>query len=327
MTPAEREKNRVANSLVEDYFPEWLEDYKRNVCNRTYEGYRQKVNGKIVPFFKGKGVTLKDLSGEHLNKFYRELFETGLKGATIQRVHSIVHLGLRCAVKRGILPFNAAEQTERPKAQQFIASYYNEEEIKKLLEVSAKDELHLVILLTAYYGLRRSEVLGLKWSAIDFTGKTICIRHKVVEEDVGPVGYDVMKTKSSYRTLPLLPFIEDELLKEKAKQKEMKQVMRRDYNTDYEEYVNVDALGRLYKPNFVTNHFDVVLNRNGMRHIRFHELRHSCASLLLAKHIPMKMIQDWLGHSDIQTTANIYSHLDAQSKQESAAAIGEALKM
>ena len=116
-------------------------------------------------------------------------------------------------------------------------------------------------------------------------------------------------------------------MKEKEKQKEMKQVMRRDYNTDYEEYVNVDALGRLYKPNFVTNHFDVVLNRNGMRHIRFHELRHSCASLLLAKHIPMKMIQDWLGHSDIQTTANIYSHLNAQRKQESAAAIGEALKM
>ena len=198
---------------------------------------------------------------------------------------------------------------------------------KTLLKLAQGENLYIPIVLTAYYGLRRSEVLGLKWSAIDFTGKTICIRHKVVEEDVGPVGYDVMKTKSSYRTLPLLPFIEDELLKEKAKQKEMKQVMRRDYNTDYEEYVNVDALGRLYKPNFVTNHFDVVLNRNGMRHIRFHELRHSCASLLLAKHIPMKMIQDWLGHSDIQTTANIYSHLDAQSKQESAAVIGEALKM
>ena len=201
------------------------------------------------------------------------------------------------------------------------------EEIKKLLEVSANDELHLIILLTAYYGLRRSEVLGLKWSAIDFTKKTICIRHKVVEEDVGIVGYDVMKTKSSYRTLPLLPFIEEELLKEKAKQKEMKQVMRGDYTKKYADYVNVDALGQLYRPNYVTTHFSVVLNQNDMRHIRFHELRHSCASLLLAKHIPMKMIQDWLGHSDIQTTANIYSHLDAESKQESAAAIGEALKM
>ena len=327
MTPAEREKHRIANSLVEDYFPEWLEDYKRNVANRTYEGYRQYVSGRIVPFFKGKGVMLKELTGDHLNKLYRELFENGLKGATIQRIHSIIHLGLKCAVKRGIIAFNAADQAERPKAQQFIASYYNEEEIKKLLEVSANDELHLIILLTAYYGLRRSEVLGLKWSAIDFTKKTICIRHKVVEEDVGIVGYDVMKTKSSYRTLPLLPFIEEELLKEKEKQKEMKQVMRGDYTKKYADYVNVDALGQLYRPNYVTTHFSVVLNQNDMRHIRFHELRHSCASLLLAKHIPMKMIQDWLGHSDIQTTANIYSHLDAESKQESATAIGEALKM
>lgn len=327
MTPAEREKHRIANSLVEDYFPEWLEDYKRNVANRTYEGYRQYVSGRIVPFFKGKGVTLKELTGDHLNKLYRELFENGLKGATIQRIHSIIHLGLKCAVKRGIIAFNAADQAERPKAQQFIASYYNEEEIKKLLEVSANDELHLIILLTAYYGLRRSEVLGLKWSAIDFTKKTICIRHKVVEEDVGIVGYDVMKTKSSYRTLPLLPFIEEELLKEKEKQKEMKQVMRSDYTKKYADYVNVDALGQLYRPNYVTTHFSVVLNQNDMRHIRFHELRHSCASLLLAKHIPMKMIQDWLGHSDIQTTANIYSHLDAESKQESATAIGKALGM
>lgn len=149
----------------------------------------------------------------------------------------------------------------------------------------------------------------------------------MINEHNGPVGYDVMKTKSSYRTLPLLPFIEEELLKKKDFQAEMKKVFRKGYNTDYEDYVCVDATGKLYNPDFITEHFNTLLERNGMRHIRFHELRHSCASLLLAKHIPMKMIQDWLGHSDIQTTANIYSHLDTGSKQESAAAIGEALGM
>lgn len=87
------------------------------------------------------------------------------------------------------------------------------------------------------------------------------------------------------------------------------------------------GMGNLFKPDTVTEQFGKLLKKYGLRKIRFHDLRHSCASLLLAKHIPMKMIQDWLGHSDIQTTANIYSHLDAQSKQESAAVIGEALKM
>ena len=325
MTPAERERSRIANSCVEDYLAEWLEDHRRNVTARTYEGYYQYVHHKAIPYFKGKKILLKEVSGDDLNRFYRSLFEEGLKGATIQRVHSILHLAFKTAVKRQIIPSNPADQADRPKAQQFIASYYNADEIKKLLEVSTDDELHLVILLTAYYGLRRSEVVGLKWSAVDFTGKKVSIRHKVIEEHGDPVGYDVMKTKSSYRTLPLLPVIEEELLKAKAQQEEYRKIMGKSYCSDYEDYICVDALGRLYRPDYVTSHFAVLLKQNGMRHIRFHELRHSCASLLLAKKVPMKMIQDWLGHSDIQTTSNIYSHLDAESKLESAAVISEAL--
>ena len=98
------------------------------------------------------------------------------------------------------------------------------------------------------------------------------------------------------------------------------------YYTDYDEYICTDALGKLYKPDYVTSHFACLLKNSGMRHIRFHEIRHSCASLLLAKKVPMKMIQEWLGHSDIQTTSNIYSHLDAQSKLESADVIAAALE-
>ena len=87
----------------------------------------------------------------------------------------------------------------------------------------------------------------------------------------------------------------------------------------------VDAIGKIIKPNYVTNHFKVLLKENNMRPIRFHDLRHSCASLLLSQGVPMKMIQDWLGHSDMSTTANIYSHIDSESKLASARAIGSAL--
>ena len=99
----------------------------------------------------------------------------------------------------------------------------------------------------------------------------------------------------------------------------------RGYNKEYLEYVNVDAIGNIYNPDYVSEHFAVLLRRHGLRKIRFHDLRHSCASLLLAKGIPMKMIQDWLGHSDMATTANIYSHIDSTSKKETAQAIGELL--
>ena len=160
--------------------------------------------------------------------------DDGCQEKTILQYHNLLHGACGWAEKQDILLRNPFDRVDRPKTTKYSASYYTPEQLQTLIKLAEGENLYIPIVLAAYYGLRRSEVLGLKWSAIDFTGKTICIRHKVVEEDVGPVGYDVMKTKSSYRTLPLLPFIEDELLKEKAKQKEMKQVMRRDYNTDYE---------------------------------------------------------------------------------------------
>ena len=101
--------------------------------------------------------------------------------------------------------------------------------------------------------------------------------------------------------------------------------MKNAYHKEYEEYICVDALGMLFRPSYVSSHFEVILKRNGLRKIRFHDLRHSVASLLLSNKVPMKMIQDWLGHSDMATTANIYSHIDSTSKLESAATIGRAL--
>ena len=325
MTPAERERNRLAESYVEDYLLEWVESHKMNVSASTYEGYKNYIESKMIPYFKKLHIKVKELSGDEINGFYQEMNKLGFKGSTLQRYHAVLHLAFKTGMKRKIIPTNPVEQADRPKAEPFIADYYNADEIKTLLEVSEKDELHLIIKLACYYGLRRSEVLGIKWSAIDFIEKTISIKHKVLSEDDGPQGYDVMKTKSSFRTMPLLPFIEEELRKEKARQTELKRVMGRAYIDEYDDYVCTDALGRLYDPDYITNHFKVILRKNKLRNIRFHELRHSCASLLLAKGIPMKMIQDWLGHSDMSTTANIYSHIDSTSKKETAQAIGELL--
>ena len=325
LSPAERERARLANTPFDEYLYEWIEDHKRNISMRTYDGYKSYIDNRIAPFFKEKRVLVKDLTGDDINAFYRYLTEQGLKGTSQQRYHAVLHLALKAAVKRRIISANPVDQADRPKSKPFIASYYNADEMKKLLEISEKDELHLVIMLTAYYGLRRSEVLGLKWSAIDFTDKKIAIRHKVLEEKGEIHGYDVMKTKSSYRTLPLIEVVEEALKKQKEFQEEMRKVFRKGYCTDYLEYVCTDATGRLYPPDYVSEHFSLLLKKNGMEHIRFHELRHSCASLLLAKKVPMKMIQEWLGHSDISTTSNIYSHLDAESKLESADIIGAAL--
>lgn len=327
MTHAERERSRIAHMQVVEYFPQWLETHKINISETSYLGYKTMFESRIIPFFREYGdLKVKDVTGDEINEYYIRIRTEGLKGSTAQRHHALLHLAFKSAVKRRIIPSNPVEQADRPKATQFIGGYYNANELRTLLEKAEGDPIYMPILLSAYYGLRRSEAVGLKWSAIDFDNKTISINHKIIENKNGIKGLDVMKTKSSYRTLPLIPQVEEALLKEKERQEEMKRVMRRAYSKKYTEYVCVDALGLILRPDYVSDHFKIFLRLNGLRNIRFHDLRHSCASLLLAQGVPMKMIQDWLGHSDMGTTANIYSHIDSESKKASALAIGSALE-
>lgn len=187
------------------------------------------------------------------------------------------------------------------------------------------DPAEFGVIAAAFYGLRRSEILGLKWDAVDFDRKTITIRHTVTEATVDGkvqrVCDDSTKTKSSYRTLPLVEPFEKILLQMKAKQEENRQLCGNCYCQDYLEYVYVNEIGELIKPGYLTAHFPMVLKKHNMPRIRFHDLRHSCASLLFAQGVSLKEIQAWLGHSTIGTTANIYTHLDENSKINSANAI------
>ena len=325
MTHAERERNRLANTKVMDYLREWLDGHKHNLETETYHQYKRYIEVRISEFFTPLDITVKELSGDEINDFYIYLRNAGLSGTSCQRYHGVLHKAFKDAVKRRIIPANPVDQANRPKKEQYIASYYNAEEVKQLLELVKDDEIYIPILLASYYGLRRSEVLGLKWSAIDFCENTLTVRHTVHSTEEGIVAKDRLKTKSSYRTLTLEPFVRGELLKHRAKQEQMKTVMRSAYSKDYTDYVCVDALGRLYNPDFVTDHFGQLLKKHKLKKIRFHDLRHSCASVLLAQGVPMKQIQEWLGHSDMGTTANIYSHLDAVTKAETGAAMSKAL--
>ena len=325
MTHAEQERNRLANMDLIDYLEEWLEGHQYNIERQTYHQYKRYINGHMRTFFTPLHLTVKTVTGDEINDFYTFLRNADLKGSTCQRYHSVLHKAFVDAVKRRIVPANPVDQANRPKKEQFISGFYNAEEVKHLLELTRDDEIYIPILLAAYYGLRRSEVVGVKWSAIDFTENTLTIRHTVHSTEEGLVTKDRLKTKSSYRTLTLEPFVREELLKHREEIERMKKVMRSAYSKEYTDYVCVDALGRLYDPDFISNHFGQLLEKLKLKKIRFHDLRHSCASVLLAQGVPMKQIQEWLGHSDMSTTANIYSHLDAVSKADTGAAMSKAL--
>ena len=319
---------RTAHSndiLFGDYLMQWLETRKDNVEEITYQSYKFNID-ILADYFNNKKIYLKDLQPHHIQDFYAGLYKKGRNGNTAIHYHVLLREALQNAVKIDLVSKNVADLVDRPKKEKYQAEFYNKEELKLLFEAIKGDPLELVIHITAYYGLRRSEVLGLKWSAIDFTNKMIKINHKVVQvKKQGLLGKNKMKNKTSNRTLPLIPHIEQMLIAEKQKQEKNKQLCGNGYNKDYLDYVCVNNIGELFKPDYLTQHFVIIQQKSNLKHIRFHDLRHSCASLMLANGTPMKQIQEWLGHSTFQTTADIYAHLDYSSKISSANAISNAL--
>ena len=317
------EEPKVMNGdiLFADYMEKWLDIIKSSVAVPTFASYSTTVKKIVAPYFREKEVTLKNLTAKDIQEFYLSELER-VSPSSVIHYHANIHKALKYAVKMDLIPFNPADKVERPKKQRYIADYYRQEELERLLEASKDHPYSLLIQMTAFYGLRRSEALGLKWDAIDFERDTITIKHIVTNAKIDGkceiVCADRAKTKSSLRSLPLVSNIREKLLTLREQQKENRRVCGNCYSKKYDGYVFVDAMGNIFNPRSVTANFSKLLEQNGLRHIRFHDLRHSCASLLLANDVPLKQIQEWLGHSDIGTTANIYSHLDYKSKITSA---------
>lgn len=317
----EQNKEITQDILFVDFLNSYLQVKKQQVEPITINAYTKQASC-ISNYFKNMRIKLKELKPYHIEGFYRTLYERGLSGNSVLHYHILIRECLQYAFKNDFVNFNVADKVDRPKTEGYKASFYSIEEIEKLFDCIKDNECKLPIMLTAMYGFRRSEVLGLKWEAIDFENKLVYVKHKIVETRLDGKRYiqmsDKMKTKTSNRTLPLLPQAEELLLKQKALIETNKQMLGKSYNKKYLDYVCVDNLGRLILPNRLTHNFIKIIKRNQLRHIRFHDLRHSCASIMLKNGVPMKQIQEWLGHADFGTTANIYSHLDYTAKQNSA---------
>ncbi|HWP51041.1 MAG TPA: site-specific integrase, partial [Clostridia bacterium] len=320
-----------ADILFSDYMLGWLEMVRSNIEVTTYASYSNNVKGKIVPYFSERKIKLKDLQPKHIQEFYTDCMrEYGICANTVIRYHANLRKALQYAVKTDLLVKNPADQVDRPKVNKFVGSFYDKDEINRLLAVVRGTKIELAVLLASFYGLRRSEILGLKWNAIDFESKTITIQHIVTQVSVDGtlllVQKDRTKNKASRRTLPLVPQIEQFLLRLQREQKTHRAVCKSCYTNEYLDYLYVNEMGDLIKPDYVSENFKLTLQKHGLRHIRFHDLRHSCASLLLANGVSMKSIQEWLGHSDFGTTANIYAHLDYSQKLSSASTMSDIIE-
>ena len=320
------EKAKPDELLFTDFILEWLEMMKNSVETTTYASYCIVIKRKIVPYFKDKRILLKDLTPKDIQDYYQYSLNTEKVTAnTVIHRHANIRKSLQYAVKIGLINYHPADRVERPRKQKYIASFYNEQELETLFAAVKGKPIELAVILGAFYGLRRSEAVGLRWDAIDYERKTLTIKHTVTQMNVDGkqtiVDKERTKTKSSYRTLPLVAPFEKLLHELKAEQEEHRKVCGSAYCTEFLDYIYVNEIGERIKPNFITQNFPLTLEKAGLRRIRYHDLRHSCASLLYANGVSLKDIQEWLGHSDISTTSNIYTHQDYSSKVASANAI------
>ena len=313
--------------LFTDFFMDWLKMMKSRVAITTYANYEIVITRRIIPYFKPFNYTLQDLEQhpKYIQDFYQHELDRGVTANTVIHYHANIRKCLQYAFQIGMIRSNPADRVERPRKEKFKSEVYKAEELEQLFTAIQGDPAEFGVIMAAFYGLRRSEIVGLKWDAIDFENKTISIQHTVVSTKVDGVVTDIArdrtKTKSSCRTLPLIPACEQMLKKMQKEQALNRKVCGKDYCTDYLDYIYVNPMGRRIRPNFLSQHFPEFLTAHDMKRIRFHDLRHSCASLLYANGVSLKDIQEWLGHSDISTTSNIYTHLDFSSKVSSANAI------
>ena len=311
--------------LFADYVRHWLTHIARKVDEVTMQGYQTLADSHILPYFDQKKVPLRNLDHTMIQRYMDEKHECGrldgkggLSPRSLRLHKNIISQTLDLAVQTKLIPANPCQFVELPQNVRYESTFYTAAQLQDLFTALQGDELLPLVKITALYGLRRSELLGLQWDSIDFERKTMTIRH-TVSKVTEVVAKDKTKNASSRRTFPLT--VEAEAIFRRAK--ELEQQNRAAFGREYQEnaYVFTWADGHPYSPDYISHRFNRLLKKHGLPHIRFHELRHSCASLLIDMGFTLKDVQEWLGHSDIKMTANIYAHLDTARKTNMADSI------
>lgn len=325
----EQEKNQLLNGEksadnieYSKYVQHWLTQIEKRVDPVTMQSYRLLAERHIVPYFAKSGVKLSDISRRNLQEFLDEKAcngrldgKGGLSAKSIREIKNIIHQTFNEAIRDELLETNPCSLLVLPPSQPPTAKFYSATQLNDLLTAVKDEPLYPVIRTAIVYGLRRSELLGLKWDSVDFENDTLLIKHTVVKV-TSIVEKDKTKSKSSYRSFPLLPEMREMFLSIKGAKDENRKLFGKSYIVT--DYIFCWPDGRPFSPDYVSQRFSALLKKHGFPHIRFHELRHSCASLLINQGYSLKEVQEWMGHSDIGVTANIYGHLETKRKSDMA---------
>lgn len=292
-----------SKQTLAEFLDYWLK-YKSTRCEyTTIYGYKNIINKYLIPHL-GK-MALKKIQPTHIITYMSDISAEGLSNNTIKKHYDLLKSVFKQAVIEDKIPFNIMEKVEPPKTQKKEMSFYTIEELALLLDIiSAKPALDIAVHIAVYTGLRREEILGLKWDCVDFDNSIFTIK-KAITKAGSTVIEKMPKTKGSYRKIRIPDYLLQKL-------KEYKQIQIRNArlfgNNEY-EYIFCKPDGGFYHVNYISTMFKNVIEQYNLKPIRFHDLRHTFASIAQECGISIFEISKALGHSTVATTSNIYTHL------------------
>ncbi|XCH79111.1 MAG: site-specific integrase [Candidatus Dehalobacter alkaniphilus] len=332
------------NPLFADLLNEWLEfrhpdnvvvgedfNFDKTIKLNTWAGYAENIKQNLYPTFMAYGCTVQEITPELLKGHYSYRLKNGRKKSTVAKDYTIINQALNYAVSKKMISVNPNSAITLHKIEKYNAATLNAEQMQYYLEFIVGDIIEIPILLGGFYGMRRSECLGSRESQFDFRYKFFRASHTVTKAVIDKkkiyIPSDKLKTDSSNRTYPLIPYVEERIKAKITENKELRELCGSSYSKEWLGYLCVHQLGDIIDPDYITNRHRDLLKKAGLPHVRFHDLRHSCVGLMMANEVPMERIRDWVGHSDIRTTVNTYGHLEYQSKKKTAKIIQKSLPL
>ena len=312
-----------------EWLDQWLNVYpKYTVRIGTWESYETYIRVHIKPTLGC--IPLQELRPLHLQELYNKKLVSGrvktggkLSPKTVGYIHVVLHMALEQAVIEKLVSNNVAKLVKRPKQTKHEITPLTIEEIKIFLAATKSHRFHVPFLVECHTGLRRGELLGLRWKDIDFGNKTLSVNQSLIRTRQQGLIMSEPKTAKSKRTIPIAEEVIDMLKQHKAKQNQNKLIAGSAYNDT--GLVFSSELGNPIDPRNFTEQFERMLEQAGLRRVRFHDMRHSHATMLLMQNVQPKIIQERLGHSTIAMTMDTYSHLLPGMQEEATEKVRQAL--
>jgi integrase len=301
------------NLTLEKYLDKWMLEYcESNLVYKTYKTYTQLIEWYIKPQLGS--IELSKLQPLHIQSFYTYLQkERKLSSTTTLHCHNIIHTALKHAVKWQLININIADAVERPKRAKTEFNTLSVENVDKLLEYLEGTSLYMPVLLSLHTGARRGEVLGLTWGNVNLVEGFIYIKNQLQNID-GTLQLTQLKTLSSKRKIVLLDYTIKVLKEERKKQLENKLYLGENYIDN--NFVCCQNDGRPYDPDYISRHFLRKSTSIDIPKVRFHDLRHTHATLLLQANVNSKVVSERLGHSKVNITLDTYSHVLPDMQKE-----------